>query len=75
MIEAAIKMIAFKIVPYLKDKLNSFDTLVLVISVLELILDRGNAGSLSALRAFRLFRLLKVARSWENLRIILDSIG
>jgi voltage-dependent calcium channel L type alpha-1D len=32
-------------------------------------------GAVSALRAFRLFRIVKLARSWESLKILLDSIA
>ena len=30
---------------------------------------------MSALRAFRLFRIVKLARSWESLKLLIDSIA
>jgi len=74
-IEGVVKIIAFRIKPYFRDKFNIFDSLVMIISTIELLIARGKVGAISALRAFRLLRLLRVARNWENLRIILDSVG
>jgi voltage-dependent calcium channel L type alpha-1D len=36
---------------------------------------KDGGGAVSALRAFRLFRIVKLARSWESLKILLDSIA
>jgi voltage-dependent calcium channel L type alpha-1D len=35
----------------------------------------GEGGAVSAMRAFRLFRIVKLARSWESLKLLLDSIA
>lgn len=68
-----IKLMGLSAVSFLKDKFNIFDTLVVILSVVEIVLDSGGSGSLSALRAFRLFRVLKILRMGD-LRVILDSI-
>jgi voltage-dependent calcium channel L type alpha-1D len=45
------------------------------ISLAELVVGGGSGGAVSAMRAFRLFRIVKLARSWESLKLLLDSIA
>ena len=60
---------------YIRDAFNIFDSVVVAISLVELVIGGGGGSAVSALRAFRLFRIVKLARSWESLKILLDSIA
>lgn len=73
LIEIMIKVMGLRVSHFIKDKFNIFDSMVVVLSVVEIVLDQGGSGSLSALRAFRLFRILKLLR-FGDLRVILESI-
>ena len=68
---------------YVQDGFNTFDAVVVLASWAEIafapprfITGSSEAGesALSALRTFRLFRVFKLARSWSDLRIILETI-
>jgi hypothetical protein len=54
---------------------NIFDAIVVALSLVELALSNGHGSSVNALRVFRLFRILKLARRWESLKLLLDSIA
>ena len=71
-IEAVLKIVGLGFKDYFNDKMNCFDFIIVVISILEIVMDGG--GGISALRAFRLFRIFKMARSWVSLKRLLDSI-
>ena len=71
-IEMILKLIAFGPDGYVKDNMNIFDGIIVFFSIVELI--AGGGGALSVLRAFRMLRILKLARSWKQLQIILDTI-
>lgn len=74
-VEVLIKMLAFSLRGFIRDKFNIFDALVVIVSILELILiDDREGSSLSALRAIRLFRIFKIFRVGD-LRVLMDSIG
>ncbi len=57
-------MVAIGVVPYLKDGLNAFDALIVVVSMVEVFVNpptfriggRTPSGSVTALRALRLLR-------------------
>ena len=70
-LEVIIKLIAFGIKDFMRDKFNVFDALVVVVSIIEVSL--AGSSSLSSLRSFRLFRIFKIFRVGD-LRILLDSI-
>lgn len=73
--EVIIKMIAFSLKGFIRDKFNIFDTIVVLISIIELTVIRdGDGSSLSSLRAFRLFRVFKIFRVGD-LKVLMDSIG
>jgi hypothetical protein len=62
---------------WLEDSFNLFDTLVVSISLLEIVLDSALGFSLpglSVLRAFRLLRVFKLARSWSGLQMVLATV-
>lgn len=73
-LEVLIKILALSIRGFLRDRFNIFDTLVVIISVIELNLESGSGSSLGALRAVRLFRIFKIFRVGD-LRVLIDSIG
>ena len=54
------------------DRFNIFDAVVVLVSYLELALSGSSA--LSAFRCVRLARVFKMAKSWESLRLILETI-
>ena len=73
-LEVLIKILALSVRGFLRDRFNIFDTIVVIISVIELNLDSGSGSSLGALRAVRLFRIFKIFRAGD-LRVLIDSIG
>jgi len=74
-VEVVLKLGGLGAKKFSKDKFNIFDTIVVAISLVELSLANGTGGAVSALRAFRLFRIFKLARSWESLKLLMDSIA
>lgn len=74
-LEAVLKIIGMGFREFKKDKFNIFDAVVVAISLFELGLSDGSGGAVSAMRAFRLFRIVKLARSWESLKLLIDSIA
>ncbi|CAN0277135.1 unnamed protein product [Pylaiella littoralis] len=85
MLEMALKVAALGLREYAKDNFNLFDGFIVISGLLELILsppdiltgETGNTsgGALSALRSFRLFRVFKLARSWNSMRELLNTLG
>lgn len=77
--EMVLKLIGLGPRCYVKDAFNTFDGFVVTISLVETALaylgpPGGGSSGLSALRTFRLMRVFKLARSWKNLRILLNTI-
>ena len=72
-IELALKLIGFGFKEFVKDKFNIFDAIVVLISLIEIILTRGDDSNYSALRAFRLFRIFKIFRV-GSLRTLIDCL-
>ncbi|KAL1005268.1 hypothetical protein UPYG_G00056900, partial [Umbra pygmaea] len=65
-LEMVLKLLAFGFFGYIKNPYNSFDSVIVIISVWEII---GQAdGGLSVLRTFRLLRVLKLVRFMPALR-------
>jgi hypothetical protein len=79
-IEMAIKVFGYGFLHYFRDELNIFDTLIVLISIVDIVLTNANVfsgGSLVALSAFRtlrLFRMFKLARSWDTFRKLISAI-
>lgn len=71
-------MIGLGVKLFFKDIFNSFDLVVVILSLIELFIgyfsDDSGGGALSALRAFRLLRIFKLARRNYSLKLLLDSI-
>ena len=70
--ELAVKLLGLGIEEYFRDAFNTFDALVVLISLVELLL--ADSGSLSALRSFRILRVLKLIRSWHTLQRFLYTM-
>ena len=76
-LEMVLKLLGLGLRPYFYDNFNTFDFVVVWISLVELgmELSGGAAGSgLSALRSFRLMRVFKLMRSWKGLRDLMNKI-
>ncbi|XP_022452250.1 voltage-dependent T-type calcium channel subunit alpha-1I isoform X6 [Delphinapterus leucas] len=65
-LEMLLKLAAFGLFDYLRNPYNIFDSIIVIISVWEIV---GQAdGGLSVLRTFRLLRVLKLVRFMPALR-------
>lgn len=75
-LEMVIKVVGLGLRGYLEDRMNAFDGVVVIASLVEffLFLRGGSTGSLSVFRAFRLMRVFKLARRWEELNKIVRTI-
>ncbi|CAK62390.1 unnamed protein product (macronuclear) [Paramecium tetraurelia] len=71
-IEMTLKLIAFD-TNYLKDSMNIFDAVIVILSLIEWILSSFSA--IQAFRTLRLFRLFKLARTWSSFRKLLSAIA
>ena len=65
-----IKLAGMGYTIYFKDPYNTFDCIIVCLSILDISLNEllGSAagGAVSALRAFRLLRIFKLAKSWKK---------
>lgn len=71
-IEMAVKILGLGPRLYVSDRFNVFDAVIVVFSYVELGL--SSSSSLSALRTFRLGRVFKMAKSWDSLRRVIETI-
>ena len=71
MIDLLLKLFGDGLKEFLKDTFNIFDTIVVTLSIAELVIDQTNifnsqgvssGGSISGFRTLRLLRILKLAR-------------
>lgn len=80
LVEMIIKMLGFGFKYYFKDRFNTFDALIVAISIIDVtmfytsIVGSGG-GAVTALRAFRFLRVFKLAKSWKKLQDIMRTIG
>ena len=79
LVEMVTKLIGLGFKDYAADGFNVFDSVIVVISVVELFLSHGNIefssnGAISVFRAVRLLRVFKLARSWTSFRDILEKM-
>ncbi|XP_075411707.1 sodium channel protein type 5 subunit alpha isoform X8 [Tenrec ecaudatus] len=71
--EMTFKIIAFDPYYYFQQGWNIFDSIIVILSLMELGLSR--MGNLSVLRSFRLLRVFKLAKSWPTLNTLIKIIG
>ena len=75
-----IKLFGFGIKDYFRDKLNTFDCLIVLFSIAEFMLSqlagdyKTNLSIITAFKSLRIFRILKLVRSWATLRNLLTAI-
>jgi hypothetical protein len=66
--EMLVKIIGVGYKEYFRDRFNTFDCSVVVISTFDVImastLSTSGGGAISAMRAFRLLRVFKLAKAW-----------
>ncbi|GMH69806.1 hypothetical protein TrST_g4693 [Triparma strigata] len=58
-----------------EDPFNTFDSAIVFVSLIELMIGGEGGGGISALRSFRIMRLFKLLRSWVTLRRILKNMA
>ncbi|XP_046575619.1 sodium channel protein type 4 subunit alpha B-like isoform X2 [Haliotis rubra] len=71
--EAFLKILALSPINYFKDNWNVFDSFIVLLSLMELMLEA--LPGLSVLRAFRLLRVFKLAKSWPTLNMLIAIVG
>ena len=60
---------------YAEDTLNLFDAAVVLVSIVETIVSRGNSGGIAtAFRALRVIRVVRISRFMRSLRILIGTI-
>ena len=69
-VEMVAKLIGLGIKNYVRDKFNTFDGMIVLVSLVDFTLMftvqiESADGILSALRALRLLRVVKLARHWK----------
>lgn len=77
-----IKIIGLGVTHYVRDKVNVFDALIVMLTVAENVTDivmtangKPQNGSISGFRAIRLFRFFKVARTMKSFQIMIEKIA
>jgi hypothetical protein len=78
-VEMALKLVARGPKGYVQNRMNIFDGVVVLSSIVELIMAASSSvsiagGSLSVLRSFRILRVFKLARSWVELNTIINTM-
>jgi hypothetical protein len=71
--EMFIKLFGLGCKNYVLDGFNVFDSIIVVISLLELTLQADSSG-FSVLRAFRLIRIFKIIKRWKSLRVLMITV-
>ncbi|KAJ1099463.1 hypothetical protein NDU88_004564, partial [Pleurodeles waltl] len=71
--EMVLKIIALDPYYYFQQGWNIFDSIIVILSLMELGL--SSMGNLSVLRSFRLLRVFKLAKSWPTLNTLIKIIG
>ncbi|KAG7254844.1 hypothetical protein CRUP_009555, partial [Coryphaenoides rupestris] len=71
--EMVVKIIALDPYYYFQQRWNIFDSIIVSLSLLELVL--AGLPGMSVLRSFRLLRVFKLAKSWPTLNMLIKIIG
>lgn len=67
-VDMASKLIGMGIVDYVRDKMNIFDAIIVILSLIELIFIGDGKSTLSAFRSVRIFRAFRVLRVTRLIR-------
>jgi hypothetical protein len=80
-VEMTLKIIAMGPVKYMKDRINHMDSLVVVISISELVVTnlafQGAHQGFRSVRIFRIFRIIRIGkllRTFQSMQIIMDVL-
>ncbi|XP_043857815.1 sodium channel protein type 11 subunit alpha [Dromiciops gliroides] len=73
--EMFFKIIALDPYYYFLRPWNIFDSVIVVLSLVEIIIINLSEASLSLLRSLRLLRIFKLAKSWPTLNTLIKIIG
>ncbi|KAG5283253.1 hypothetical protein AALO_G00040070 [Alosa alosa] len=71
--EMILKIIAMDPYYYFQESWNIFDSVIVILSLIELGL--AKLSGMSVLRSFRLLRIFKLAKSWPTLNMLIKIIG
>ena len=71
--EMIVKIIGLGLHDYLKDPMNIFDGVIVILSLSESLFSESTNG-VSILRGFRLMRIFKLMRSWVSLRKVMQVV-
>eukprot|EP00755_Sulcionema_specki_P020350 Sspe_Gene.71676::Locus_42577_Transcript_3_3_Confidence_0.625_Length_3388::g.71676::m.71676 len=82
-VEMLLKWVGLGLRNYFRDRYNTFDCVLVLISIPEIIMAavKGSSenlslgGAMSAFRAFRLARVARLAQRLTALRVLLETIG
>jgi cold shock CspA family protein len=73
-LEMAFKMIAMGFFLYLSDRMNVFDAVIVVASLVELAMPGSGSSASIAFRVLRCVRIFKLARNWKAMQRVLKQI-
>ncbi|XP_065672374.1 sodium channel protein 1 brain isoform X5 [Hydra vulgaris] len=76
--EMLLKIIALNLKHYAKQMWNLLDSLVVVLSIIEIILETTSFSTqtgFTIIRSLRLFRIFKLAKSWKTMRLLFTTIA
>jgi hypothetical protein len=81
-VEMSLRIFALGLRAYVRDRINLFDVLVVLLSLIDLAISppylwtgvEAQSTSVLALRTLRLTRVFKLARSWTSLRVLIKTI-
>lgn len=79
-LEFLLKIISFRVMGYVRDRMNLFDGCIVIISIIELTLISGSSHvgafrSLRILRTFRVLRVTRLLRAMAFMKVIIGVIG
>lgn len=67
-VDMGLKLIGMGVGEYVRDPMNSFDGIIVIISLVELALTSGKKSAFSAFRSVRIFRAFRVLRVTKLIR-------
>ena len=73
--EMILKHLGLGFKEYWKDGFNDFDGVLVIVSMVEFfVLQGADVQGLLVLRAFRLLRVFKLAKNWDELRKLINTV-
>ncbi|XP_063675163.1 sodium channel protein type 9 subunit alpha-like isoform X8 [Bolinopsis microptera] len=73
--ELVIKLVGLLPTEFWKTKWNIFDTIIVIVSLIELHLDTSTSFNVSGLRSLRVLRVFRLAKSWSTMKALIDIIA